>query len=99
MGAQSFCIQRTKGTDTAKQAFEAAREQAAYDYGHRGYTGTIAEKNSYVVLPCIEGKTPEESAWHYVQIDHPKIYDKWGPAGCIECPTTDKYYFFGWASC
>lgn len=30
-----------------------------------------------------------------------EIYDKWGPAGCFEAPTTETknlYIFFGWAS-
>lgn len=37
----------------AREAFKTAVEQAAWEYGHGGYTGTIAEKPSYelVVLP------------------------------------------------
>ena len=35
---------------TPEEAFKAARDKALYDYGHRGYTGTIAEKTSFVVI-------------------------------------------------
>lgn len=36
---------------TANDAFRAAVEQAQWDYGHGGYTGTIAEKRDFVLLP------------------------------------------------
>lgn len=48
MGAYDFT-----STATGKNpgdAFSAAREQALYDYGHAGYTGTIAEKYEYVFI-------------------------------------------------
>lgn len=47
MGATTFS---TYGYGkTAQDAFRQAVEQAQWDYGHGGYTGTIAEKHSYVV--------------------------------------------------
>jgi len=98
MGAQTFIVYRTKGDLTAKQAFNDAREEAFYNYGHRGYTGTIAEKNSFKMLPVLEGKTAAQSAEEYVYNDHPAVSDKWGPAGCIDSTEDNKYYFFGWAS-
>jgi hypothetical protein len=36
---------------TASEAFTAAREQAAWEYGHGGYTGSLAEKPGAVLLP------------------------------------------------
>jgi hypothetical protein len=47
MGASTF-ITTAKGT-TAQEAFDAAREEARYEHGHGGYTGTIAEKRTYVM--------------------------------------------------
>lgn len=35
---------------TPEEAFRNAREDALYDYGHAGYTGTIAEKHEFVIL-------------------------------------------------
>ena len=46
MGATNY-ITVSKGKN-AKEAFESARSQAQWDYGHGGYTGTIAEKDSFV---------------------------------------------------
>jgi len=45
MGATVF---ETEGIGaTTKEAYAAAVEQAFYDHGHSGYTGTIAEKAGY----------------------------------------------------
>jgi hypothetical protein len=48
MGAEQF-ITIAEGA-TAEEAFAAAREEAAYDCGHGGYTGTIAEKDGFATL-------------------------------------------------
>ncbi len=48
MGAESF---KTYGSGaTPQEAFRAAVHQAAYDYGHAGYTGTIAEKHEFTLI-------------------------------------------------
>jgi hypothetical protein len=47
MGAQTF-EDRAQGK-TAKEAFSAAQEQAYWEHGHGGYTGTIAEKPGFVL--------------------------------------------------
>lgn len=97
MGAQSF-IHTGKG-DTVQDAFASARDKAAWDYGHGGYTGSLAEKDSFVLIPIPsewEG-TPEQYVNHLFQQDDPRIEDKWGPAGAVEiAPKT--WIFFGYAS-
>lgn len=45
MGASDFWT-RVLG-ETAQEAFNKAVEQAQYDHGHSGYTGTIAEKDCF----------------------------------------------------
>lgn len=97
MGASDFTI-HVKGK-TAKDAFNSAREDALYDYGHRGYTGTIAEKHSFVGVGRV--KTAKEAitlAYKLIDEQDPRIDDKWGPAGCIEVEEDGSYVFFGWAS-
>lgn len=89
---------------TAQDAFERAQSAARYDHGHSGYTGTIAEKSSYLMVSPTaeqlaefngqehpyEDYSPEDGLWTDVE-------DKWGPAGCI---ALDKgYLFYGWAPC
>jgi hypothetical protein len=53
MGGEIF--NTTESGDTATEAFTKARDQARYDYGHAGYTGTIAEKEEFVVCECPKG--------------------------------------------
>ena len=84
-------------------AFNNAVEQAAYDHGHAGYTGTIAEKESFVMIPLPKkGKKnlvdrAEAFANKLIEKNDSRIDDKWGPAGCIKVGRS-KYLFFGWAS-
>ena len=103
MGAAIF-IHGEHGKD-AKEAFYRAQEKAAYDHGHSGYTGTIAEKDSFVMIPLPAGKKPEEYVNELLDNQDDRIDDKWGPAGCLDLgkskqvPTDNHYLFFGWASC
>ncbi|MDT7785579.1 MAG: hypothetical protein QOF58_3998 [Pseudonocardiales bacterium] len=83
MGATTFSTYG-EGADVAT-AFRAAIEDAQYEYGHRSYTGTIAEKDSYVVIdaaPRSEGDA-EALAAKLLDVDDDRISDKWGPAGAI----------------
>lgn len=95
MGASTFIV--TASGKTAKEAFKIAREDAQYESGHGGYTGTIAEKDSFVMITCELGMDPYEYADDLIDEGDPRIDDKWGPAGCIALGN-DKYLFFGWAS-
>jgi hypothetical protein len=93
MGACTFSTV-AKGK-TAKEAFRAAIEQAQYDHGHGGYSGTIAEKRSFVVLTVPKGQDAVEYALSDAALA--LVDDKWGPAGCVALGN-DKWMFFGWAS-
>jgi hypothetical protein len=95
MGAQEFTHQ-AKGK-TAREAFANAVRQAQHDYGHAGYTGTIAEKNSFVLIPVPDGEEPVGFANDLLAYDDERVSDKWGPAGCVEV-APGEFYFFGWAS-
>ena len=100
MGAMDF-VHEVVGK-TAQAAFKAACETAAYDHGHGGYTGTIAEKSEFIMVAVPAGKNPHEFAEDLIHDDNSKISDKWGPAGCIDLgpvsPKERRYLFFGWAS-
>lgn len=96
MGAESF-RERVKGS-SAIEAFDNAVEEAQYEYGHRGYTGSIAEKDCFKMCdPTPEGMTPEEWADVLAEREDHFSDDKWGPAACIDCGD-GSYLFFGWAS-
>lgn len=101
MGADEF-FTRAVGR-TAGQAFADAVEDARYEHGHGGYTGTIAEKHSFVEIRCsgsVEAK--RKLAEELLDSDDPRVSDKWGPAGCIKLRSLpdgmSEYLFFGWAS-
>jgi|SRR3990167_6887398 len=103
MGASEFfTVARGK---TAKEAFSSAISEARYHSGHDGYTGTIAEKDTFVVFDFKEevakiegpGLKPIDIAEELLNNDDSRISDKWGPAGCFKLEN-DKWLFFGWAS-
>ncbi|HET6286497.1 MAG TPA: hypothetical protein VFG15_07070 [Amycolatopsis sp.] len=48
MGSATF-ITYAEGADV-EVAFREAVDQAQHDHGHGGYTGTIANKDSYIVI-------------------------------------------------
>jgi hypothetical protein len=54
MGAESFANYGTGAT--VQEAFGAVTQQARYEYGHGGYTGTIAEKRSFHLLDPRDAK-------------------------------------------
>lgn len=95
MGACTF-FHDARGS-TAQKAFTDAVADAQYEYGHRGYTGTIAEKNKFTLIPLPAGKEARAYANELIDACDPRIDDKWGPAGCIHVGN-DKWLFFGWAS-
>mgnify|MGYP001585615403 CR=1 FL=1 len=95
MGAQTFHIQ-VKGK-TAQEAFQSAVEKARWDYGHAGYTGTIAEKSEFTMIPLPDDKNADSYAEELIREDDARIGDKWGPAGCIQSGP-ESFVFFGWAS-
>lgn len=106
MGAQQF-ITEARGK-TPSEAFWTAVEDANYEHGRGGYTGTIAEKNEFLNINFKESEDPYSIANKMIDDSDPRIDDKWGPAGCIDISRTsyaaekldglNTYLFFGWAS-
>jgi len=95
MGANTFSTLVTG--ETAKEAFEAAVREARHQYGHSGYTGTIAEKDSFVMIERDPNLAPMAQIDVLISADDPRIEDKHGPAGCLKIDAT-TWLFFGWAS-
>jgi hypothetical protein len=104
MGAQVFS--QTVWNADMRKAFNLARDEAAYEHGHGGYTGTVAEKGEVVKvrdIPMTEQDANNE-AWRMIDARDHRTNDKWGPAGAIPLTKTpngtqiDGWLFFGWAS-
>lgn len=74
MGAQEFTTYQP-GTD-AEQAFRDAVDQARYEHGHRGYTGTLAEKYEYVVISAqpVPLDTARSLASELLRADDPRVH-------------------------
>jgi len=83
MGAQTFTTY-AEGTDV-DAAFREAIEQAQYEYGHAGVTGTLAEKDEYVVIAGgpLSPSDADTLADKLIRGNDSRIDDKWGPAGAI----------------
>jgi hypothetical protein len=102
MGANTFFT--TASGKNAKRAFIAATKEAAYDYGHRGYTGSIAEKESFVMISdevFLSVDAAADFADDLIDAGDERVDDKWGPAGCLKFKSNDGeicYLFFGWAA-
>lgn len=97
MGAYDF-ITPGSGQDI-ENAFLGAREEAAMEYGHGGYTGTIAEKRDFVLVADspMSPAAAEQYAQHLLETNDERIRDKRGPAGAI--PVDDgTWLFVGYAA-
>ncbi|MCK9903600.1 hypothetical protein CC117_25775 [Parafrankia colletiae] len=99
MGAQPFIVQMA--IVDPREAFRAAIEEAQEEYGSRGYTGTIAEKDTFtrVTSTPMTGEDAERRA--RTLLNHPRYEDKAGPAGAIpvgdDTGAISGWVFFGWA--
>ncbi|MCX4783888.1 MULTISPECIES: hypothetical protein [unclassified Streptomyces] len=97
MGAYDFIT--TGEGENVETAFFSAREDAAWEFGHGGYTGTIAEKRDFVLITesPMSQDAAETCAQNLLETDDERIRDKWGPAGAI--PVDDgTWLFVGYAS-
>lgn len=83
MGAWAF--KTFAGGEDAATAFNTARRDAQLEYGHGGYSGTIAEKDHYVIVTDVITDLDEAQALAATLLkrDDPRVTDKWGPAGAI----------------
>lgn len=90
MGAEEFY---TEGYGASVQdAFDLAREQAKHEHGHSGYTGTLAEKDNFVILTSMIFDSAEDAkGWARALLfngpshspDESTVHSKYGPAGAV----------------
>lgn len=102
MGACEFFT--SAAGSTVREAFNNAVEDALYESGHGGYTGTIAEKDGFKSASSevfADLDTAMAFAEETMQDDDHFCQDKWGPAAYVSFNGKDGktgYLFFGWAS-
>ena len=110
MGAEQF-YSTAKGK-TPRDAFKSAHADACYEYGHGGYSGTLAEKGGYTMsnkpddisgskwsdmVDEFDEEDKDQAHYRELKRDFEVYDDKWGDALCIE-NGDDEYIFCGWAS-
>lgn len=98
MGASNF-FSCTAGSETVGEAFNAAVRQAQLEHGHGGYTGTIAEKHSWITVseaPMTLNDAVDLANRMLDECDE-RIDEKRGPAGAIQL-VEGGWFFFGWAA-
>jgi len=89
MGAMEFFTYSVG--ENVEDAFNHAVRYAQYMSGHGGYTGTIAEKGSYVVIPASEVGDIDAMTYAKANCNRDKrIRDKSGPAGAILCKGVER---------
>lgn len=102
MGACNF-EEGVIGKYTPQEAYDKLVEEARWESGHGGYTGTIAETGGFKMVPLPPRKNPrklmdEMMMWKKYKDgsfeSHPDIADKWGPCACIEVPRTQWKKFY-----
>jgi hypothetical protein len=91
MGSADFTHYQA-GT-SAIEALREAADQARYERGHDGYTGSIGEKGECVVLPGgvrTAAEARELAQQHIDQGMTSQYCDKWGPCGAIPVKTPTR---------
>lgn len=78
----SFFSTITRKSDPA-EAFEAAVAEAFWAQPPGGYTGTVADKESYVIMQTAPLRATDAQVRARELDEDPRIEDKWGPAGAI----------------
>lgn len=67
MGAEFFMVEAW-GT-SPELAFDKIRQEYGHQVGYAGYSGTIVEKNSFIIFPLPEGADPEAYAQKIAEED------------------------------
>lgn len=98
MGAATFC-DYAEGAN-ASEGFKRLRETAAWNHGHSGYTGTIAEKPGFEMR--VTPRMNEKEAYRFAHDDQ-YTNAKWGDAYCVRVYDETRaeiigHLFYGWAS-
>ena len=92
MGATNFYYAVKSRRRKPETVFSELQEQARHEYGHGGYTGTIAEVCGFEdVTDQYKGKRMRT-----IENDLLEKLDKWGPCALVRRNGT--FHFMGWAS-
>ena len=79
MGAEAF-VSVSSLCNNADEAYRLVVRDAQYEHGHGGYSGTIAEKSGYYLIPRPHGMRPEtieKAVWDLFNSYDEKAHKYW----------------------
>ena len=79
MGAEAF-VTVSQLCRTADEAYREVLRDARWEHGHGGYTGTIAEKSGFYLIPTPHGMRPgtlEDMVWQLFHRYDEKAHKHW----------------------
>ncbi|GGU26464.1 hypothetical protein [Streptomyces violascens] len=102
MGATDF-FEPANGRNLSR-AFFNAKCKAAWEHGHREYSGTVYDKDDVILIDEPQRSLPEATrlAKELLDARDPRVFPKVGPAGALPIETDGNqpgWLFFGLAAC
>lgn len=91
MGSEYQQVFTDTPAEKLEEWFRGVRDQALYDYGHAGYTGSFAEASG--IERSIKSFDSKEDAGKWLQ----ENAEKWGPALAVKVP--GGWLVGAWCSC
>lgn len=67
-----------------ERAFDAGTHAARLAFGNGGFTGSLADKGSFILIRCPKIYEPKAYAERLLDSQDPRICDMWSPAGMIQ---------------
>tara|TARA_R100000951_G_scaffold101420_1_gene92978 strand:- start:40121 stop:40405 length:285 start_codon:yes stop_codon:yes gene_type:complete len=89
MGAELGFLKIKAKRSELKDKADDLRDDARYDHGHSGYTGTIAEDNGQ--LDVVSTPMSEDEAYDYIE----ENAQKWEASLAIPVKDEEEFYFIG----
>jgi hypothetical protein len=83
--------------ESAERAFDIATHEAKLKFGNNGFTGSLADKGSFIVIRCPKHHDPEAYALGLLARNDPRIADMWSPAGMIQY-RPGEWFAFGFSA-
>ena len=70
--------------ESPSRAFDIGTHAAKLAFGSGGFTGTLADKGSFILIRCPKHHDPEAYAMGLLARHDPRIADMWSPSGMIQ---------------
>lgn len=83
--------------ESVEVAFDSATHRARLAFGTNGFTGTLADKGSFILIRAPRGVEALGYAERLLKLKDPRICEMWSPAGAI-FHGPGAWWFFGFSA-